>query len=245
MARKRTPSTAEDPGLSASAAPAESITAETAGAEPAPAAPASAERAPAEPAVVAAPVHAEAAATPAEPAVPQADAPKPGDALIVYTPSWFEHEQQARDRLAAAESIVNSHALISAGAGFVPMPGLDLAAMSASQLWLLKRLSALYGVPFTEDLARKLVASLLSGFVPLQLAAPVASAVKMVPFVGSLLGGFSMVAVGGAVTYAIGRAFVQHFESGGTLLTFDPPRVRSFFEAEYRRRMAAVLTSPK
>lgn len=186
-----------------------------------------------------------AATEPSQPDTADAAAAPAPSALVAYTPPWTEAEKMGRERLAAAESIVNSHALLSAGAGLVPLAGLDWAAMSGSQLWLLKRLSALYGVAFTEDLARKLVASLLSGFVPLQLAAPVASALKLVPFVGSVLGGMSMVAVGGAVTYAIGRAFVQHFESGGTLLTFDPPRVRAYFESEYHRRMTSVLTHPK
>jgi hypothetical protein len=29
-------------------------------------------------------------------------------------------------------------------------------------------------------------------------------------------------------TYMIGRAFIQHFASGGTLLDFDPPDYRKF-----------------
>ena len=30
----------------------------------------------------------------------------------------------------------------------------------------------------------------------------------------------------------IGMAFVQHFESGGTLLDFDPPDYREFIKAD-------------
>ncbi len=33
-------------------------------------------------------------------------------------------------------------------------------------------------------------------------------------------------------TYAIGKAFVQHFESGGTLLDFNPPDYREFIKAQ-------------
>jgi len=165
--------------------------------------------------------------------------------LVPYKPSLQEEEIAARQRLAAAESLVDTHMLIAGGAGLLPMPGVDLAAMSASQLWLLRRLSQLYNVPFTEDLARKLVASLLAGFIPLQLAGPASSAVKWIPLVGPLLGGVALVAIGGATTYAIGRAFVLHFETGGTLLTFEPQRVRAYFEAEYNRRVAAVLTAQR
>jgi len=169
----------------------------------------------------------------------------PGSALVAYQQPWTVTERELQERFEAAKAIVNTHALISAGAGFLPISGADLAAMSGSQLWLLKRLSKLYGVPFTDDLARKLLAALLSGFIPLHVAGPLASALKMVPLVGSVVGGLSMVAVGGAVTYAVGLAFVQHFESGGTLLTFEPAKVRAYFESEYRRRLACVLTSPQ
>ena len=33
-------------------------------------------------------------------------------------------------------------------------------------------------------------------------------------------------------TYAIGKAFVQHFASGGTLLDFNPPDYREFIKAQ-------------
>jgi hypothetical protein len=33
-------------------------------------------------------------------------------------------------------------------------------------------------------------------------------------------------------TYAIGRAFIQHFASGGTLLDFNPPDYREFLKAQ-------------
>ena len=33
-------------------------------------------------------------------------------------------------------------------------------------------------------------------------------------------------------TYAIGKAFIQHFESGGTLLDFNPPDYKEFIKAQ-------------
>jgi len=32
-------------------------------------------------------------------------------------------------------------------------------------------------------------------------------------------------------TYAVGKAFIQHFASGGTLLDFNPPDYRDFVKA--------------
>jgi hypothetical protein len=33
-------------------------------------------------------------------------------------------------------------------------------------------------------------------------------------------------------TYAVGKAFIQHFKSGGTLLDFNPPDYREFIKAQ-------------
>jgi uncharacterized protein (DUF697 family) len=58
-----------------------------------------------------------------------------------------------------------------------------------------------------------------------------ASALKTVPVLGMLAGGFVMPALSAGASYAIGKAFIQHFESGGTLLDFNPPDYREFVQA--------------
>ena len=37
----------------------------------------------------------------------------------------------------------------------------------------------------------------------------------------------------GASTYAIGKVFIQHFESGGTFLDFEPAKVRAYFSQQF------------
>ena len=37
------------------------------------------------------------------------------------------------------------------------------------------------------------------------------------------------------VTYVIGKVFIQHFASGGTLLDFNPPDYREFIKAQQER----------
>jgi uncharacterized protein (DUF697 family) len=141
------------------------------------------------------------------------------------------------DRLRVAHSIVRTHVLLAAGAGFLPGHGLDVAALGLAQMGQLQRLSQLYRIDFSDDLARKLVAVLLGGFVPLRMATSTASVLKMVPLLGQLAGSLSMAGLGGAMTYAIGKVFIQHFESGGTFLTFDPQQVRAYFEFQVRQRV--------
>jgi uncharacterized protein (DUF697 family) len=59
-----------------------------------------------------------------------------------------------------------------------------------------------------------------------------ASALKAVPVLNIIAAGFVMPVLSAGATYAIGKAFVQHFESGGTLLDFNPPDYRDFVKAQ-------------
>ena len=59
-----------------------------------------------------------------------------------------------------------------------------------------------------------------------------ASMLKSVPILGTIASGFVMPALSAGATYAIGKAFIQHFESGGTLLDFNPPDYREFIKAQ-------------
>jgi len=154
-------------------------------------------------------------------------------------------ELDIADRLAEANSLVRTHALISAGVGLVPMPIVDLVGMTAAQLNLLRVLGNLYGSEFKEDVVKKLVASLANGYVPLQLAMPLASALKVIPFIGQTAGSLSMSVLGGGLTYAIGKVFVQHFESGGTFLDFDPTSVREYFRKHFMDGAKLTVSSAK
>jgi len=60
-----------------------------------------------------------------------------------------------------------------------------------------------------------------------------ASALKAIPLIGQTAGSLSLSVLGGGTTYAIGKVFVQHFESGGTFLDFDPKSVRTYFRQHF------------
>ena len=49
-------------------------------------------------------------------------------------------------------------------------------------------------------------------------------------------------AASGALTYAVGRVFIQHFESGGTFLDFDPAEVSKYFAEKYEQGRKINLT---
>jgi uncharacterized protein (DUF697 family) len=132
-----------------------------------------------------------------------------------------------------ATDAIKKYSMYSAGAGLIPMPWVDFAAITAIQVKMLKDVAAIYGVPFHADRVRSIVAALIGGMVGTNLGYGLGrSVLKAVPLVGPLLGGLSVSASGGAVTWAVGRVFMQHFASGGTLLDFEPDTMRQHFSRE-------------
>jgi len=149
------------------------------------------------------------------------------------------------ERLEQAKEIVKNHALITAGLGLIPVPLLDLAAVSAAQLRMLHQLSKVYGQPFKKERVRALVSALLGGSVPYALSgSSIASMAKAVPFVGSFLGAAAMPALSGAATLALGRVFTNHFEAGGTLLDFNPEKMRAYFQEQFEAAKKEAGAAP-
>ena len=128
-----------------------------------------------------------------------------------------------------SRAIVQSYVGWASAAGLLPVPVLDVSAVLGIQIAMLKSVAAVYGVPFNRKMVKPLLVSLVNGGSAYMLAAPAASLVKFVPFVGSALGMIMLPALSSASCYATGRVFVAHFESGGTFLDFDPTSARAFY----------------
>jgi uncharacterized protein (DUF697 family) len=135
---------------------------------------------------------------------------------------------------AQAEAIINKYVPWSMGAGFVPVPLLDVVALTGIQLKMLSEISALYGVQFSENRGKSIVVSLLGGLGSKGLATGVfGSLIKAIPGVGMWLGAATLPVIGGAITFAVGKIFVQHFESGGTFLNFNSMQARKAFAEKF------------
>ena len=135
-----------------------------------------------------------------------------------------------------AEAVVHRNVLWAFSAGVLPVPLFDVVAITGVQLKLLKELSEVYGLTFREGMAKKAVASLLVGIGGVGIGGAIgASLFKFVPVVGYALGVASIPVIAGALTHAVGKAFIMHFEAGGTLLDFDPQAMRDYFEAEFTK----------
>jgi uncharacterized protein (DUF697 family) len=134
---------------------------------------------------------------------------------------------------AAAIHIVHEYMGWAAGGGLIPVPLLDLAAISLVELKMVHSLANLYGVPFQRSAAKSIVGALIGGAGTFVVAAPAASLVKLVPIVGSIAGMVTEPAIAAAATYALGKVFIRHFESGGTLLDFNVRTQRHQYEEHF------------
>ena len=139
------------------------------------------------------------------------------------------------------DKIINSSMLLAAGAGAIPLPIWDTAAVTVVQVKMLADLSAHYGVPFKQNLGQNAVAALLGGLAPAMIArGALGSILKGIPGLGSIFGAVLQPAFAAAITYAIGRIFINHYESGGTLLTFSPSKFKDTFTEEVKAGMKKV-----
>jgi uncharacterized protein (DUF697 family) len=119
-------------------------------------------------------------------------------------------------------------------AGLLPVPIVDLAAVGAVQIEMLRRISKLYGVPFSKNRGRALIAGLAGTMIPATTGIGMSSFIKGVPLIGTAVGAVAAPALSVAATYAIGMVFIQHFATGGTLLDFSPPDYREFIKAQVK-----------
>lgn len=132
-----------------------------------------------------------------------------------------------------ANRITLFHTAMAAGLGFVPFPLLDAAGILGIQLWMLGRLAKAYDVPFKKNLAKSIIGALVGNIGSV-------GAVKLIPGLGSILGGGMVAVSAGAATYALGKLFTQHFSQGGTLLSFDPVKSQEYFRQLYEEGKATV-----
>jgi uncharacterized protein (DUF697 family) len=158
--------------------------------------------------------------------------PEKDEAIAMNSTTSDTSEMTPESGADVASKLVDRFAIWSGVAGLLPLPVIDTVAVGGLQIQMLRRLSQIYGVPFSENSGKALIASLAGSMIPATSGIGAASALKFVPIVGMVVSGFVMPVLSAGATYAIGKAFIQHFESGGTLLDFNPPDYRDFVKVQ-------------
>lgn len=140
-----------------------------------------------------------------------------------------------------AARIIDGSMVLAAGAGAIPLPVWDMAAIIGVQVKMLADLSSLYGVPFQKELGRTAVLALIGGLSPGLLAqGSLGIFLKVLPGIGSVVSALAQPALAAGVTYGIGRVYANHLETGGTLLSFSAKDFKDTMAEEVKSGMKRV-----
>lgn len=150
---------------------------------------------------------------------------------------------EAKERRARATAVVKRLSLWSGAAGLIPIPLVDLAAVGGVQIEMLRRVSKIYAVPFSQNSGKALIAGIAGSMIPASSGVGMTSLIKGIPGIGTAVSLLTMPTLSMGATYAIGMAFIQHFATGGTLLDFNPPDYHEFLKAETGRGRAGAAQS--
>jgi uncharacterized protein (DUF697 family) len=133
-----------------------------------------------------------------------------------------------------ADELIQNHVAGAAAAAAIPLPLVDLVAVTAVQLSLMRRLGRLYGADVGVDAAGAVGVGLFGALLP-RVAA---SALKILPGIGTIGGAVAQSALSGATTWALAQSMRDRLERGA----LDPDTrahsdvTRSLARAERLRR---------
>ena len=127
-----------------------------------------------------------------------------------------------------ANKLVDRFAIWAGAAGVLPIPLVDLIAVGGIQLQMLRRLSQIYDVPFSQNRGKSLIASLAGALIPTTSGIGAASVLKAVPVLGTALASFVMPILSAGATYGIGKVFIHHFKSVAPCLILTRRTIVSF-----------------
>ena len=131
-----------------------------------------------------------------------------------------------------AKEAIKNHVLYSMGAGMIPIFIIDIIAITAIQLDMIKQLCLLYHVDYSETQGKALASSLTGTTLSRLAGYTIGSALKIIPGIGTIMGGVTLSVTAGATTYAVGMVFARHFQGGGNLLNLDPETFRDFYNEQ-------------
>lgn len=138
------------------------------------------------------------------------------------------------NRREKACSTIKSNVIQALMMGLIPVPLIDIVALTNIQFKMMHELVQLYDIRYTK-IERSVVKSFILGILPVATVAGLSSTLKLMPGIGSLIGSAGVSVSAGALTYATGTVFAQHFEKGGTLDDFDLDEAKRHFRQEFRQ----------
>jgi uncharacterized protein (DUF697 family) len=103
-----------------------------------------------------------------------------------------------------------AYSTMAATAGAFPIPFIDLVLISSIQSRMVYHLAHLYGQPLTAERFREIASAMGMGMLARQAGREM---LKLIPGLGTVLGGITSGALAGAATYALGKAFCYYYSA--------------------------------
>ena len=104
----------------------------------------------------------------------------------------MEEKQIKSKQEVTSESIIKRHMYRAIGAGLIPFPLIDIAAVTAIQTDMLKSLCDFYKVDYSKEKGKARLTALTAATLSSIIARTGASVVKVIPAVGTFVGMTSM-----------------------------------------------------
>ena len=127
-----------------------------------------------------------------------------------------------------ANSTIRNHTGFAMAAAVVPVPVADIGAITAVEIDMLRALTKIYGLNWSDGLGKQAVGIAAAATVGTGIWASIC---KFIPGIGSYVGGAIEMSIAGSVCFALGKTYQKHLESGGEV--FD----KATFEAEMKEHM--------
>jgi len=132
--------------------------------------------------------------------------------------------QQHKQLRKRALKIVNYYTLLSSGLGLIPTPLLYQIAVGGLLSKMLYDLSELYGTSLTKQKNKAIIASILGGghseWITVYMRDNIQKILPGIVVIGNTI---ARPVVAAGITYAIGRLFVKHFDTGAWLRETPAP----------------------
>ncbi len=141
---------------------------------------------------------------------------------------------------ADVDKIIRKSVYASMGLGIVPFRLFNLASVTGNNLLMVKKLAALHNIPFKEETAKSIIASVLgtgAGTVTGPMVAPLAAGI---PIIGLPLFIAAGPALNGMTTYALGHMFVNYFEQEGGFVHVNTEALKASFKGFYSKSREAL-----
>jgi uncharacterized protein (DUF697 family) len=135
-----------------------------------------------------------------------------------------------------AVNIVDLYSKMAAVVGLLPGNILNFAAILAVMVTMVWRIATTFGHRDGKNRIKGSIMALVGAVIPTGVGHGIAAIVTAIPamIAGSVLYFLVTPVLAYALTRAVGNTFVMHFESGGTLLNFDPKGFQEYFLKEFK-----------